>query len=226
MLRRSTIATFVAAVVMAHTEAASQAPSALSVTAKLRPVEFAMLLANAAIPVGLEVDVADRSPSSMPPFDVAKELSAPAPSVVAAFNSNHRDYRATVLDGVIVIRPSANQASYLTEKIGADELVQTGAMRALQRVFSGLTPNPRLRSEGGLVGSRLGVTGTDAGDYSTVTLRSGTTVLDALNDIALQSGQGWVVVTAGAGGSAEIVQAGLLHKRGSKSVINLKTDPN
>lgn len=74
----------------------------------------------------------------------------------------------------------------------------------------------RRRSIGGVLSSRL-VDAAKSGDDKTITLMPGGTVVDALNEIARQSGQGWLVITEERPGHTEpeITAVGLIHREGT-----------
>ena len=133
-----------------------------------------MLLAHLSVRVGIEVLEADRTPRRMPAFDATYQQPLPIAKAVDAFNASNQDYVATVLEEVVVIRPRTDRVNYLDEPLVIKDPVITGASAALRRVFSAL--NPALGRGGAIVGSRP-VDPVAAGDYVTITLTPGRSVI-------------------------------------------------
>jgi hypothetical protein len=200
---------------------AGQGSAPWSAAARARPIEFALSLANASIPVGVETSVAERLPHRKPALNLVREPSLSVDALASAFNSSHTNERAEVLNGVLVIRPVTRRARYLDQPLPDGDLVLTGAMFTLRRIFAGL--DPRLDS-GGIVGSRLAGP-EESGDDVTITLTPGGTVLRALNEMTAQTRQGWLVVaeSSSESGTPDIVEIALLHRGGSASRVPLSS---
>lgn len=200
-----------------------QVPAALASAARGRPIEFAMLLAHASIPVGLEVYGSDRDPRTMPDWrSIRGDEMVPLAVVIAAFNESHGDYGAELMDGVLVIRPLARRAPFLDQPLMVSDLEVTGVETALRKMFKPI--DPTLDAGGGILGSRS-VTPEEAGDFMTVRFTPGKTVLQTLNELAIQTGHGWKVVTTGSEekkGASQIVFAGFLHRRSITSGIQIR----
>jgi len=188
------------------------APGSLIGAARTAPIEFAMLLAHLSVPVGLEVSAADRLPQRMPAFDSRYSTPLPVAEAINLFNASHRNYVAAISEDVVVIRPVADRINYLDVELLRDDVVVTGAINALERIFSPIYPPPE--SGRGRIGSRL-VDLATGGEYVAVRLSAGMTVLSALNDLAKQSRLGWVVETDTRQKTKVITWVGLLHGRGS-----------
>ena len=81
----------------------------------------------------------------------------PAAQLVDAFNDHHRQYRAEILDKVVVIRPVTQRAAYLDSGAPIGELRAQGLIRIAAKIFAPL--DPTLDAAGGRVGSVLGPVG-------------------------------------------------------------------
>jgi hypothetical protein len=166
-------------------------PSSLLVAAQRSPVEFAMALANASVPAGLEIRESDDvPPDARPTSKVDREREVPVSEVVKAFEARRRDYRVVVMQGVLVIRPIDGTLSFLDEASTIDPPVSVvGVMASVRRVLSPL--DPRLS---GVVLNSYGRKGEDVPvmlDGS-----GGRQVIDTLNQIVKQAPpRTWVVTT-------------------------------
>ncbi|HET9383874.1 MAG TPA: hypothetical protein VFO67_01920, partial [Gemmatimonadales bacterium] len=198
-------------------------PAALASAARGRPVEFAMLLAHASVLVGLEIYGSDSEPRTMPEWQsIRGDEMIPLDIVIEAFNESHRDYKAGLMDGVVVIRPVARRAPFLDQPLMVSDVDVVGVETALRKMFKAIDPS--VDPSGGIVGSRR-VTPEQAGDYVSVRFTRGKTVLQTLNEIASRTGLSWEVVTTRSTeqeGASLIVFAGILHRRGTTSGIQIR----
>lgn len=181
--------------------------------------DFALLAAHARLPVGLELHESDDPQPFRPtvrlpePDDVEQTVSLS--TVIATFNSTHRDYRAELVDGVMVVRPRVGRAAFLDGPSGLESVVTvTGVPAALRTIFSPLDP--------GLLGPWVGSgSGRHALDDLTAQLTidgsPGHTVLSTLNQILEQRQAGWYVVTRRRDGAWDIVKFGRLLPNFGKS---------
>ena len=150
------------------------------------PVEFAMALARAGVPSGLEVHEADDVlPHPFPEFPrTGSRVSAAV--AIGAFNAKNPRYRAVLADGVVVIRPIDKALRFLDQPaaIGSDVKI-VGVMAAARRLFAPIAPC--------LLGPVLG-SGTRAGEDLSLRLDgTGRTVMETLNHIVKQQPRTWVV---------------------------------
>ena len=219
MVKHFIAAGILLACVCADVHAARQL-SSVSLATSGRPLEVAIALAQAGIPIGLELHAADRDPG--PKRDRTDPLhpSVSIPALVEAFNRSHTSYRAASMDGVLVIRPANGHHSYLESPLTLKDPVVTGAMAALRVIFGPI--DVQLNAPGGIVGSRF-VTPEESGDHVTITLPPGTTVISALNTLVKQSGQGWLVITTPSrhGAKLDVTEIGLIHPNGALSLTSL-----
>lgn len=170
-------------------------PSSLLVVARRSPWELAMLLANASVPSGLELrDIDDVPPLNRPDFNLARTPRVPASDLVRAFDSQHSDYRAILIDGVFVIRPVDRPVRFLDEPSSlTSPIAVTGILTAARRIFSPL--DPALSDGRGIMGSFINVPPEELGENLPITVDGGRRVIDDLNQIVRQSARMWYVVT-------------------------------
>ena len=182
-----------------------------------------MLLAHASIPVGLEIYGSDSEPRTMPEWQsIRSDEMIPLDVVIEAFNESHRDDKAGLMDGVVVIRPVARRAPFLDQPLMVSDVEVVGVETALRKMFKAIDPS--VDPSGGIVGSRR-VTPEQAGGYVSVRFTPGKTVLQTLNEIASRTGLSWEVVTTRSTeqeGVSLIVFAGILHRRGTTSGIQIR----
>ncbi|HKE84829.1 MAG TPA: hypothetical protein VKB50_13805 [Vicinamibacterales bacterium] len=204
--------------VVVEAQRLTQVPASVATEAKGHPMAFAMLLADAAVPVGIEIAAADRRPPTRPEFE-RRTASAAIDTVLNTFNGAQRGYLAQPVNDVVVITP-ARGSSYLKRRLdlAPEDLVVSGAMAAIRKVFAPL--DPELDRPGATLGSTF-VDPAQSGRDRTITFTPGGTVLDALNEIAKQSGQGWFVATEERPGHTEpeITAVGLIHRGGASTQI-------
>jgi len=187
-------------------------PSYLLGAAQRPPVEFAMALLTARVPCGLEIRESEDRPHERPVSKIGPQGDVPLSDVVRAFEAHHRDYRAAVVGGVLVIRPRTDVLPFLDapSTISTPTPI-TGVMVALRRVFSPLVPR------WGRGGISIGSGGHGSGRELRVVLdgRGGRTVIDTLNQIVLQApGRAWEVVTRKDGASLRPVTVGFIDADG------------
>jgi hypothetical protein len=195
-------------------------PAGLVAAAHQEPLGFAMALSDAAIPNGLETRGPAQRPRQKPDFDLARQSTVPLRQVVNEFNKSHADYQAEIVDGVVVVRPQGNKAAYLDAPSTVEPGPVDGAMTAARKIFRGL--DPRLGDGGGIVGSSINTSADERGEFNTVLLDGhGRSVIGVLNQLAKQSGRGWLVVTSDEKGSSRVRAFGLVHRHGSITSVQL-----
>jgi hypothetical protein len=144
-----------------------------------------MLLAAASVPSGIELREIDDLSSVRPDYDFDQTSKVPASELVTMFNTQHRDYAANIIDGVIVIRPADGRVSFLDQPSTiAGRIEVTGLLTAAKAVFVPLDP----RMTGPAVSSMLG--DVDRGENARIVLTGalkGKNVLNLLNDIVRRS---------------------------------------
>lgn len=187
-------------------------PSYLLAEAQRPPLEFAFVLANASVPSGIEVKGSDdvypkrRQGDDRDDRDQAKQV--PASDLVMAFNAQHRDYTATLMDNVFVIRPVDGRARFLDgPSTIAPPVTVVGIMLAERTIFAPLDP----RLLGPAVGSypREALKGLTARIVLDGT--KGRTVIHTLNQIALQMPGAWQVTTQQRGREWEVTEFGFIY---------------
>lgn len=188
-------------------------PSSLLVAASQSPVEFAMALAYASIPSGLEIKESDDVPPSRPPaFDIDPQRRVALDDLVTTFNVQHRDYRAVVMrGGVIVVRPIDRTLSFLDKPSSlSQEVTVTGVMAAARHVFAAVDP--------GLTGPVLNSIGRKVDNIPVVLDGTGgRTVIDTLNQIVTQApGCVWVVTTRDQQNGLRVIGFGFIQGDGSR----------
>lgn len=192
-------------------------PAELLSAAQQEPLSFAMSLADASVPNGLEITAPAQLPKSKPHFDLKKQSTVDLGQVVDAFNLRHTNHHAAIDDGVVVLRPTGRRVRYLDSQAALEPVVVTGLMRAVRKIF-----NPNLSDTEPLAGSTLGLTPDEAGEFTTVTLDGhGRSVIAVLNQLAKQSGRGWLVVTSDENGSPRVRAFGLIHRHGSITRVDV-----
>ena len=195
-------------------------PSALLTEVGRSPMEFAVVLAEAAVPSGLEIkepgDLRSR-PVRFVDADFTKKI--PANQLTAAFNAQHSDYRAVSLNGVVVIRPLEGRAAFLDQPSAITSPVSiTGRMAAARRVFAPLDP--------GLLGVVLNSLGYEGEDEPIVLDgAAGRSVIDTLNEIVTQSPSAWQVTTRKQGDAQRVVAFGFIRRDGSGTTVSLRQQP-
>lgn len=189
-------------------------PASLLASAHASPVEFAMALANASVPAGLEIrESDDMLPDRWPVFNLDRTRRVSMADIVSAFNAERRDYHVARMHDVLVIRPVRATLPLLEAASAIDRPTRiVGAMAAARRVFAQLDP--------GLLGPILNSLG-HPGDDLPIVLdgRGGRTVIDTLNQIVDQAPpRVWVVTTRLDGTDVRLVSFGLIGADGSRRV--------
>jgi hypothetical protein len=187
-------------------------PSSLLASAQLPPLQLAFLLVKASVPLGIELRQSDDIVARRTPaFNGEQNKTIPASDLVTAFNAQHGDYLAVLVNGVFVIRPREGTSRFLDSKSTIDRLSVTGIRTAQRRIFSGLDPK--------LLGVVLNSMGRE-GDDTEVLLdgRDGRTVIDLLNDIVLQFPSGWQVTTHQVGNEWQVAAFGIIYPNGSRNM--------
>jgi len=211
------IATFA----QAQPETQTPVPVGLLTSARQDPLGFAMSLSDASIPDGLETRTPAQRPMQKPDFDLARTSTVPLRQVVDEFNKYHADYHAEIVDAVVVVRPIGKRTAYLDAPSIVERGPVDGLMLAARRIFSGL--DPRVNADGGLGGSSSNLSADERGEFTTVVLDGhGRSVVGVLNQLAKQSGRGWLVETSDEQGTARVRSFGLVHRHGSITRIPLQ----
>ena len=195
-------------------------PASLLAAAKQSPVEFAMALAYASVPSGLEIRESDDvMPSRLLEFHVDPKERLPVEDLITTFNAQHRDYRAVVMRGVIVVRPVKGTLPFLDEPSPLSrEVTVTGLMAAATRVFAAVDPS--------LTGPILDSMGRKSDEIPVrLDSRGGRTVIDTLNQIVSQApGRTWVVTTRREHDAVKVVSFGLIEANGNRLSQGLRRD--
>lgn len=204
--------------------AAGHVPAALLQESGRDPFSLLMLLTAASVPAGLEVRSADATPrGGQPDFHFDREPLVSLPELVDVFNARHSEYRATIIDGVFVMRPADRTAAYLDSPTSIGKLKVTGVMMAGRRVFASL--DPRLVAGGGILGSYINLDSAQAGEDLVISLDGqGRLVIDLLNQIASQSRRGWMVITTDDDRSPEVLKFGFMHRGGASTAVGITLD--
>jgi hypothetical protein len=181
--------------------------------ARQSPVAFALALAAASVPSGLELKESDDVMPDRPPSHSGTQPTVPAIEVIRAFNSAHADYQATLIDTTVVIRPLKGRASFLDAPSPILTTARiTGAMAAARQVFSAL--NPSLRTS-----VALNSIGHEGDDNVIVLPGGGRTVIETLNQIVAQSDlRTWVTTTRRREADVEVISFGFIERRGGRRV--------
>jgi hypothetical protein len=190
-------------------------PASLLESARLQPIEFAMALAAAQVPAGLELRESDERPFSEPARVDRHGPRTSLGEVVASFNSSHQEYTARLTqDNIVVIRPVKDALSFLDEPSHIRQPSKVaGVMYAAQLVFSAIAP----RLAGGIILDSLP-------DDAIIVLdgSQSRTVIDTLNQIVLQApGRCWVVKTRGKGNAVRITEYGFIEASGAHRMRGL-----
>jgi hypothetical protein len=210
-------------------QAPSTVPEGLRNVAQSSPVEFVMALANAGIPVGLEIDESD---DVLPPDWPTRNGKRPAwyhldesqrvalSEIIAAFNSHHQTYRAAAMGGVLVIRPVSGRSAFLDAPASVSGTATAkGTMAAARRLFVAIEP--------ALAGPSLNSLRSDDQGAIDVDGSGSPSVIQMLNRIVTQQAAGpwraWVVITRKDGTSVKLVQFGFIGKDGSRRKQGLTT---
>lgn len=201
------------------------APSGVLAAAQSSPVEFAMALANGAVPAGLEVRESDDVvPSNWPTvndrrppwFNADRTKRVAVTEVVRAFNESRRDYHAALMGQVIVIRPIDGTLQLLDQASGISGRTQVaGSMAAATRVFSAMIPE--------LSGPLLNSIGHKSDAVQVVFGDGMRRVIDDLNQISLQTPpRTWVVTTRKRGDEVVLSAYGFIEADGSRRTQRLR----
>jgi len=194
-------------------------PSAVLAVADSSPFEFAMALANASVPAGLEIRESDDVlPAGYPTldgkrpawFNADRTHRIAGTEVVEAFNRSRRDYRAILMGQVLVIRPVEGTLTFLDQPSSISTPTPvTGAMAAVRRVFADLFPT--------LSGPILNSLGHKGDDVPVVLDGGARRVIDTLNQVVLQAPpRTWVVTTRQQEGNVRLISFGLIEADGSR----------
>lgn len=194
-------------------QASTTVPSALMSSGARSPTEFAISLAVASVPSGLEVRESDDGPPSpraalVPGFGE----KVPVSQALSVFNAQRQDYRARITDGAIVIRPLHGTAAYLDKSSDIPAATKVvGVMAAARRIFVALAPE---------LGGPIAVSGSRKGEDLPLVLdgSGGRTVIDTLNQIVAQApGRAWVVTTRqDPDGGVRVTAFGFIEGDGSR----------
>lgn len=196
------------------------APSQLRLAAGSHPLVFAMMLAHASVPAGVELRASDATPRGRPDFGFKREPVITTAALADAFNDTRTDYSAALSDGVLVIRPTGSRASFLDRPSGIGRVEVTGVMNAARRLFAGL--DPALAASGGTIGSAINLDPSQRGDDVKLVLDgTGRPVIDVLNQIARQSGKVWFVEDSDDPKQPNVVRFGFLHPGGSSTAVDV-----
>src|SRR4051812_41824846 len=91
---------------------------ALRVAARGDPFVFAMALADAAVPAGIILsESAQQRPSGTPP-PPDRQINVSIEQLARTFNGSHDLYRASLMDGVLVVAPAGELATDLLRRSG------------------------------------------------------------------------------------------------------------
>ena|SRR5882672_8473467 len=196
---------------------------ALQVAARGDPFVFAMALADAAVPAGIILsESARRRPSGTPPHSPDRQINVSIEQLALTFNESHDLYRASLMDGVLVVAPAGGLATDLFRSSGIGATNVIGVMNALRRAFSGL--DPALRVPGGIIGSSVNTDAVERGESVPIVF-DGTQrrIIDCLNAIARQANTTWIVVTSDEQPQPKIVKVGIIHAGGAGSFVDVQT---
>lgn len=154
-----------------------------------------------AIACGLELKESDiLHGSEIVPVALSPSAHTTATEVVAIFNENNATYRASMTEGVVVIRPAHGTAAYLDSAPGLTKIEGRGLMWLVGNAFIPLDPSFAGRSG---LGSELGPadgTRPDTGEDIYMEIDgSGRSVVSILNEIVRKAPtHAWLVTTDGA----------------------------
>jgi hypothetical protein len=176
-----------------------------------------MALTKASVPAGFEIRESDDRAPLGPPSGAA-EGSARLSDVVKVFETYHREYRAVVMESVLVVRPRKRAAALLD---APSSIVQptrvTGIMTAARQIFSVRWPS--------LLGPTLNSCGRPGEDVEIVLDGRGLRVIDTLNEIVMQApNRAWVVTTRQEDEEAQVLNFGFLDSSGRRRVQSVSGD--
>lgn len=197
-----------------------QVPSGLRRSAAQEPILFVMALADASVPAGFEVRKSDLLPRGRPVLQSTGQPTVGLHEIVAIFNTHHTDYRAAIMDGVVVIRPVGRTAAYLEATIDIVQIAVTGVMEAARRIFGPLDPS--LVHPGGRLGSSINTDTTDTGDNAVISIHGAGRVIDLLNDVVRQSPRAWLVEITDDLSDPEVSRFGFMHNAGTSTWLGVR----
>jgi len=203
-------------VLVSSAQMAPHVPRGLLRATGAHPLAFVRLLAESGVPAGIEIKQQDRM--RVAPLEKSEQgppSTVPLSELASAFNAAHADYQASITDGVLIVRPRQIQQDYLDAGAPPRELSGVGLMPVATQLFVPL--DSKLQGGAGQAASMLGPIGIEVDRGEQIPIRvngSGRTVLQVLNDIALQApGHPWFVATEGQ--PAKIIRFGFVHKHGT-----------
>lgn len=203
---------FIGAIVL---QPGSQVPAALLAAVGEPPLVFIGLLAEAAVPAGLEIKQPERFRPASKAYDIDRDSTTSVAELIKVFNLSNRDYRAESMADVVVIRPAERKAAYLDSSAPPGWISGRGLMSMTEKLFAPL--HPTLAISGGRPGSLLSPMGMEIDRGENVQLTVDATrrrVIDVLNEIAKQApGHPWLVTTDDP--AAKIVRFGFMHRHGT-----------
>lgn len=191
-------------------------PSYLVTAAARSPLDVAVVLAQESIPTGIELRESDNVyPAPFPQSERDRTAMVPLSDVARAFNEHHREYQASVTDGVFVIRLADSTPRFLDEQSTIrTPVLLTGVMDAERAVFAPLDPTLRGPAIGGGLGQRAA-----QGLGARITLGgSAKSVADTLNDIVRQVPGAWQVTTFKVGAEWRISEFGFIYPDRSRTM--------
>jgi hypothetical protein len=195
-------------------------PTSLLEAAQRRPADFAAALASASVAAGFELKEPDDGPPSGETMALGdSDRKVPLADVAKAFEARHPAYRASLLRGVLVVRPAEDSLPFLDEPstISPPATVK-GVMAAARRVF--------LPMDRRLSGPALNSLGRPS-DALQLTLdgRGGRKVIDTLNQIVTQApGRAWIVTTRKVGNEVRLVGFGFIEANGTRRTQPVLTE--
>jgi hypothetical protein len=206
--------------------ASSQAaPAALRAGAEGDPYVFAMLLAHASVPSGVVLPESATLRPRLPDFSFKRNPILPTEELAKAFNARHPQYRATLIDDVLVIGSAGGLPSYLERRSGLQPTAVVGVMMATRKVLAALD-TAFANTKGGTIDSRITLDAEQSGDSIRIVF-DGTErrVIDDLNTIAKQAGRTWLVLTSDDVQEAGHLKVGFLHRGGSSTHLAVNVRP-
>jgi hypothetical protein len=214
-MMKALISSSAAVAVLSFAQAAPQVPAALETLVGRHVIEFATYLADAHVACGLELREGDDVPFDTSHMSVDATPTVSREEVFGLFNSRQKDYKASVLNDVVTLRPVVGRAAVLDEVFDfGPQSIAKGAVRAENRVMEVLDP----LLAGTLVGSSIGTV--DRGDALSITLSGGRrTLADALNEVVRQFPRCWYVTTRPLDNSTatRITAFGFIFEQASRS---------
>ena len=191
------------------------------------PKDFVGALVDAGIPAGLELRRSDDSQPEMPdslryPDRDNRVRWPPATEIVERFNQQHRDYRAEVIDGVIVVRPIEQRSMTLDREVEVEQRIVLGAMDAERAWLTAIDPTLGV---GGVAGSTMSSPERRGDGVPIYVGGVRQSLVSGLNAIVRQvPHQAWLVITERRGDRTVVVQFGLIHADASTDRSGLR-DP-